>query len=110
MHVEVVYLVSLVHEVPAVNVVIKAVVVVIVVVGSLAGVGPDIVFQVGVFNIHASVKDSDNGAFGVVVLVGVPELVNIGGLYSPLVDIIGARLVGGGVVVATGFVAFVIWF
>ena len=55
-----------VDEVPAVDIVLKAVVVVVGVLSTrgLQWVGPDVLGQIGVLNIYTRVDDGDDGALG----------------------------------------------
>ena len=57
---------AIVDKVPAMDVVVKAVIVIVGVLGtlSLKRVGPDVGRQVGVLDIHTRVDDGDNGTLG----------------------------------------------
>ena len=56
---------GLVHKVPAVEVVLKTVGIVVLTLGTIGFgfVGPDIILQIGMFNIHTGIKNSNHRTF-----------------------------------------------
>ena len=81
---------TIVDKVPAVNIVLEAVVIVVSILGTcgLERVGPNVVGQVGMLDIHARVDDSDDGALGR-DFIHCPQLRQIDGTDAILLRIIG---------------------
>ena len=76
------------HKVPAMHVVHIAVVVIILIVRTvgLTGIGPDVVLEVGVGDVHTRVEDGDDGTLGL-HLVHCPQLRQFDGIEAPLLVI-----------------------
>ena len=88
MAVSVVHFVVVVHEVPPVDVVHKAVSIVVIAVLSpgLEFVGPNVVLQIGMGDVHAGIQDGNDRPF-VVDNRFVPQRIDVERLYPPLLPI-----------------------